>query len=163
MYAQGKYCGDGRIGHGIKTRIKPIEFAKKKVANFRDMTNHKYSRYVVDMAARHNCGIIQIEDLKGISTDNAFLKRWSYFDLQEKIKYKAKEKGIEVHTIDPKYTSQRCSSCGYIDSGNRAEQSKFKCVECDFEANADYNAAKNISTLNIEQIIEETLKERETE
>ena len=74
LYSQEKYCGNGRIGHGTKTRIKPIEFATDKVANFRDTTNHKYSKYVIDLAIKNNCGVIQMEDLEGISKDNLFFK-----------------------------------------------------------------------------------------
>lgn len=161
LLEQGKYCGDGRIGHGIKTRIKPIEKIGNKISNFRDTTNHKYSRYIVDMAAKHHCGTIQMEDLSGISKDNMFLKNWTYFDLQTKIKYKAKEKGIKLELIDPKYTSQRCSKCGYIHKDNRENQKTFKCKECGFSANADYNAAKNIATKDIDLIIEHTLELQE--
>lgn len=158
LYKQSKYCGNGRIGHGVKTRIKPIEFAKNKVSNFRDTTNHKYSKYIIDMAVKNNSGVIQMEELKGISANDAFLKNWSYFDLQQKIKYKAAEKGIEVKLIDPRYTSQRCSKCGYIHPDNRKEQKSFKCLKCGFETNADYNAARNIATKDIEYIIKESMK-----
>lgn len=158
LYAQGKYCGNGRIGHGIKTRIKPIKFSSEKVSNFRNTTNHKYSRYIVDMAIKNNCGIIQMEDLTGINKNNAFLKNWTYYDLQQKIKYKAEEVGIEVKFIDPQYTSQRCSKCGYIHKDNRPEQKTFKCQSCGFETNADYNAARNIATQDIDLIIKEQIK-----
>lgn len=161
LLEQGKYCGDGRIGHGTLTRIKPIDKAQNKVANFRDTTNHKYSRYVVDMAVKHNCGTIQMEDLTGINKNNIFLKNWSYYDLQQKIKYKAEEKGIEVVFINPKYTSQRCSNCGIIHKENRLDQKTFKCIECGFETNADYNAAKNISIKDIDRIIIEQLEKQE--
>jgi putative transposase len=160
LYQQGKYCGDGRIGHGIKTRIQPIEFATDRVANFRDTLNHKYSKYVVAMAVKHNCGTIQMEDLEGISKDNLFLKNWSYYDLQQKIEYKAKEKGIQVVKIDPQYTSQRCNKCGYIDKENRENQSTFVCKECEFKTNADFNAARNIATKDIDLIIKEQIKDK---
>jgi putative transposase len=164
LYSQGKFCSNGRIGHGIKSRIKPIDFSKNKVSNFRDTTNHKYSKYVIDMAIKNNCGIIQMEDLSGITKDkeNKFLKNWSYYDLQQKIEYKAKEKGIEVIYINPYKTSQRCSKCGYIDTNNRPKdergQSYFKCITCGFETNADFNAARNIATQNIDLIIAENIK-----
>ena len=154
---QRKYCGEGSIGHGRATRNRPIDTMSDKVANFRDTTNHKYSRYVVDMAVKHGCGVIQMEDLSGISKDNIFLKNWSYYDLQTKIQYKAKEAGIEVRLIKPAYTSQRCSKCGYIDKENREDQKTFVCKECGFQTNADYNAARNIATDGIEQIIADTL------
>lgn len=153
LLEQGKYCGDGRIGHGRVTRIKPIEKMTKKVTNFRDTANHKYSRYVIDMALKHGCGTIQMEDLSGISKNDTFLKNWSYYDLQQKIQYKAEEVGIKVRLIDPKHTSQRCSKCGHIHKDNRPDQKTFKCIECGFSVNADYNAARNIATKDIEEAI----------
>ena len=160
---QGKYCGDGRRGHGRDTRIKPIDKLSETVGNFRDTINHKYSRYIVDMAAKHKCATIQMEDLEGI-TDGAdrFLKNWTYFDLQTKIEYKAQEAGVRVVKIDPAHTSRRCSQCGYIDERNRSTQADFQCLKCGYKENADYNAARNISILNIENIIREQLeKQRE--
>jgi IS605 OrfB family transposase len=156
---QRKYCRDGSIGHGYYTRLKPVEKLSHKIANFRQTTNHKYSRYIVDLALKHNCGVIQMEDLSGINKNNLFLKNWTYNDLQQKIEYKAKAVGIEVKYINPQYTSQRCSKCGYINAENREDQAIFKCKNCGFETNADYNAAKNIATPNIEEIIKEELKE----
>jgi putative transposase len=157
VLAQGKYCGDGRIGHGIKTRIKPINFAQDRESNFRDTINHRYSKYIIKMAIKHNCGTIQMEDLEGISKNNTFLKNWSYYDLRQKIEYKAKEVGINVVLIDPNYTSQRCNKCGYIDKENRESQKSFVCKECGFEINADFNAAKNIATKDIGLIIKNSL------
>jgi len=157
LLEQGKYCGKGRIGHGTLTRLKPIDKIGNKVTNFRDTTNHKYSKYIVDMAVKHKCGIIQMEDLSNINKDNIFLKNWTYYDLQQKIKYKAEEKGIETILINPRYTSQRCSKCGCIVKDNRETQSEFECVECGFKTNADYNAARNIAIPNIDDIINESL------
>jgi len=159
---QGKYCGEGRIGHGIRTRIKPTEKISDKIARFRDTTNHKYSKYIIDEAIKNDCGIIQMEDLSGISTRSAFLKKWSYFDLQQKITYKALEVGIEVIKIAPKYTSQRCSECGHIDAENRLTQSEFECRKCGNKLNADQNASRNISIRDIDRIIEETLAIQDT-
>jgi IS605 OrfB family transposase len=163
MLEQRKYCGEGSIGHGIHTRIKPIEVMSDKVSNFRDACNHKYSRYVVDMALKHRCGVIQMENLTGISKDEVFLKNWSYYDLQQKIEYKAKEVGVKVNYIDPQYTSKRCSKCGCIHKDNRKpeeDQALFLCVSCGFKTNADYNAAKNISIPDIDKIIEQQLHEK---
>lgn len=110
------------------------------------------------MAAKNNCGTIQVEDLEGINTDNKFLKNWTYYDFQQKIEYKAKEKGIKLLKIKPNYTSQRCSKCGYIHKDNRPDQSTFICQKCGFETLADYNAARNIATKDIEKIIQNELE-----
>lgn len=160
MSIASKCVGGGRIGHGYVTRMKPLEVSRDKVAKFKDTFNHKVSKYIIDMAIRYNCGIIQMEDLSGFSgqqTDR-FLKNWSYYDLQSKIKYKAEEKGIIFNLINPQYTSKRCSKCGNIHVDNRDcknNQAKFKCVICGHEENADINAAKNISIPGIDNIIKE--------
>ena len=61
-----------------------------------------------------------------------------FFELLE---YKTNHNLIKV---DPKYTSQTCSRCGYVDKNNRVTQSRFVCKSCGFTINADINAAKNI-------------------
>ena len=159
MLKQGKWCGEGRIGHGYNTRVRPLENVSDKICRCRDTINHKYSKHLIDYAVENGCGTIQMENLKGITdTADRFLKSWSYFDLQTKIEYKAKEKGIKVVYIEPKYTSKRCSKCGYIHKDNRTEQAKFKCLSCGFEENADYNASQNIAIRDIDKIISANMK-----
>ena len=102
-----------------------------------------------------------MEDLSGISEMDTFLKDWTFYDLQQKIRYKAEDKGIEVITIKPSYTSQRCHKCGCIDKSSRHTQEKFKCTTCGYECNADVNAARNIAIKGIEKIIEQQLKVQE--
>lgn len=164
MSIASKCVGDGRIGHGYKTKMKPVDKVRDKVANFADTINHKYSKYIVDFAVKNECGTIQMEDLTGstANTNEKFLKDWSYYDLQNKIMYKAKEQGIEVVKVNPKYTSKRCNKCGNIHEDNRDcknNQAKFKCVVCGHEDNADINACKNIAIPNIDKIIDTYIKE----
>lgn len=152
----------GKSGHGRDTRTKAIDTMSEKVKNYRDTLNHKYSRYIVDFALKHNCGTIQMEDLEGITSKatESFLKNWSYYDLQSKIQYKADEVGIKVLKVKPEYTSKRCSKCGCIEAENRditKSQSKFECITCGYTENADINAAKNISIPGIDIIIKEQL------
>lgn len=151
--------GKGRKGHGYNTRVKTALQIGDKVARFRDTLNHKYSKALVDYAVKNRCGTIQMEDLKGITNKaDRFLKNWSYFDLQTKVEYKAKEQGIDVVYIKPYYTSKRCSKCGFIHEDNRTEQAKFKCLNCGFETNADYNASQNIAIKDIDKIISASMK-----
>lgn len=157
---QARYCGEGRIGHGTKTRVAPVYDAENAIANFRDTINHRYSKALIDYAVKNGYGTIQMEDLSGIqeSTGHSLrLKHWTYYDLQTKIEYKAKEAGIEVKKIKPAYTSQRCSKCGYIDKENRKTQEDFHCIRCGYKRNADYNASQNISIKNIDKIIEKEI------
>jgi IS605 OrfB family transposase len=179
-----KYCGNkndyifeddtisGRLGHGRDTKMKPVDKVRNRISNFVDTFNHKYSKYIVNFAIRNNCGTIQMEDLSGFSDQqkDKFLKNWSYYDLQDKIKSKANEVGIVVKFVLPHYTSLRCNSCGFIDYQNRDcknNQAKFECVKCEHgkidekgkgRINADINASTNIALPNIESIILEQLE-----
>jgi putative transposase len=51
-----------------------------------------------------------------------------------------------VEQIPTAYTSQRCSVCGHVASGNRKSQAVFECDACTAgQCNADVNAARNIA------------------
>lgn len=157
MLKESVVCGDGRIGHGYKKRVEPIEKLSHKVAFTRDTLNHKYSKAIVDYAVRKGCGIIQVENLTGISERNKYLKNWSYYDLQSKIEYKAKEKGIEVVRIDIMHdlATKRCCKCGAI---NEIEKD-FVCTECGFKSDINFNASQNFATKNIADIIGAKIKQ----
>lgn len=160
LQQQARYCGEGRIGHGTKTRVDAVYRAEDRIASFRDTINHRYSKSLIDYAVKNGYGTIQMEDLSSVQEDLGFPKRlrhWTYYDLQMKIINKAKEHGIAVEKINPRYTSQRCSKCGCIDEANRPSQEKFCCTSCGYTGNADYNASQNISVKGIEKIIQEEL------
>ncbi|MGW4046957.1 RNA-guided endonuclease InsQ/TnpB family protein [Streptomyces sp. NPDC004721] len=54
--------------------------------------------------------------------------------------------GTRVVKVNPAYTSQRCSACGFVTEGNRESQAVFRCkaAGCGHRDHADVNAAKNI-------------------
>jgi IS605 OrfB family transposase len=101
-----------------------------------------------------------LEDLSGIQEATAKVKRknrytmcsWSYFDLEQKLIYKARLKGSIVIKVDPHYTSQRCPICGYTDKGNRDKKKHiFICQSCGYRSNDDRIGAMNLCRLGIEQ------------
>jgi IS605 OrfB family transposase len=111
--------------------------------------NHVLSKQLVDEAKRHNCGVIRMEQLKGIrertKTWNTHLNRmvasWSFYQLQLFVQYKAEAAGLSVERVDPAYTSQTCCQCLKIGS-RRGE--KFSCIACG-DCHADINAASVIA------------------
>lgn len=158
-------AGEGSKKRGRKTFLKPVVSIGDKVARFTKLTNHRYSKYIVSLAIKNNCGTIFLEDLKGITSANTYLKNWSYFELQEDIKYKAEIAGITVIKKETPYTTRTCSQCGYIDIEN-VKQVMFKCKSCEFESVLEYNAALNIANPdfdNIENVIQARKKEIEDE
>lgn len=81
-------------GKGYKKRAAKILELGKKESRFRDTFNHKISRYVVEIAKRYDCGLIELEDFS--KTENAAFENWAYYDLESKITYKAEEEGIKT-------------------------------------------------------------------
>ncbi|WP_435186461.1 RNA-guided endonuclease InsQ/TnpB family protein [Halobellus sp. EA9] len=71
-------------------------------------------------------------------------QQWAYAKFVELVEYKLESTELFVDTVNPAYTSQRCSHCGFTHENNRDDK-EFKCLDCGYEVNADYNAAKNIA------------------
>ena len=145
--------GSGSVGHGVHCAIKPLERQDHYIHNFKENKNWHYAHFVIDEALRGGFGTIQMENLSGITKSEKLDRAWTFYSLQQKIEQLAKENGIKVRKINPEYTSQMCSRCGYISSENRKTQANFKCIACNYRKNADHNAAINISKKNIEQLI----------
>ena len=75
---------------------------------------------------------------------NRSILQQSWGKFFELLEYKLKRNGGELVKVDPKFTSQKCSCCGYISKENRESQAKFICKQCGYSINADYNASLNI-------------------
>ncbi|MEW6422044.1 MAG: zinc ribbon domain-containing protein [Deinococcota bacterium] len=57
--------------------------------------------------------------------------------------------------VDPRKTSQTCHRCGHATRSNRASQAEFRCVNCGFRTNADWNAATNIAAAGLRALQQE--------
>jgi putative transposase len=71
------------------------------------------------------------------------LQYWSYAGALKKLADRAERECFTIARVNPAYTSQRCSQCGWIDPHNRKLE-VFKCVKCHYTADADLNASLNI-------------------
>ena len=107
---------------------------------------HEVANGIVAEAVRYDCDLIVFEDLTGIreNTNAAWGHKWAFSELYEKVDYKAQKAGITVKQVGAAYTSKRCCECGFTAGENRPTRTEFCCQKCGSEANADYNAAKNI-------------------
>ena len=66
-------------------------------------------------------------------------------ELKLKTKAVAAKLGAIVAEVDPKFSSQQCSCCGYTSPLNR-DKEKFLCEECGFFSDADVQASANLLT-----------------
>jgi putative transposase len=70
-----------------------------------------------------------------------------WFEFRRQLEYKLDWTGGQLAEVDYRYTSQRCSCCGYTAKESRISQAVFVCSACGYEQHADVNAAKNILTV----------------
>ena len=84
------------------------------------------------------------KNIKQKSGLNRSILDQGWFSFKTMIEYKMKWFGGKLILVDPKYTSRKCSSCGFESSKNRKNQERFQCGSCGYSANADRNAGRNI-------------------
>ncbi|NCO11872.1 IS200/IS605 family element transposase accessory protein TnpB, partial [Candidatus Pacearchaeota archaeon] len=134
---------------GSKSAKRHLRKISKKENRFRTDANHVVTKRIVES---FNPGtVIALEKLTGIKQSTRLrkkqrkdLNKWNFFQFEQFLTYKAKARGITVEYVDARYTSQKCSVCGYISRSNRQSQAIFKCKHCGFSLNADLNASRNI-------------------
>ena len=125
----------------------------ERINNQRSDFLHKLSRMYVN-----EYDIICVEDLdvKGLIEDggnkgkhrNIHDASWSKFAFM--LSYKAQSAGRKLIPVDPRNTSQRCSSCGSIVKKELSDR-VHECPYCGFSSDRDYNAAMNILFSGMEQ------------
>lgn len=77
--------------------------------------------------------------------------------LKQEVEHIARKYDIAVSTVHASYTSKMCPICGCIEDENRPNQETFKCIECGYETNADFNAANNIKNRVNEAVLRDML------
>ena len=136
---------------GTKNAKRRLRQMRRRESRSQSDTNHCISKRLVQKAAVARKAIA-LEDLSGIRQRTTVRREhryerhsWAFSQLRQCISYKAAWAGIPVHLVDPRNTSRTCSECGHCDKANRTSQESSLCRRCGFAANADYNAALNIS------------------
>ena len=139
----------------------------------------KISKYKSRIASHINCELnkmIKEEDIEEIVREdlnwsskkkNVSRKQqnrfstWSKGVLLERLSVKLAENGIKETIVNPAYTSQVCCKCNHLGSRNGKV---FKCLNCNLNIDADFNASINtkkrkfISEINIDTPYKEVKK-----
>lgn len=167
LYSNMKFANGG---HGRTKKMQAADRFADYEKNWVQTYNHMVSKRVVDFALKHKAKYINLECLDGIGQNdlrnNYLLANWSYYQLQQYIKYKAEKYGITVRFINPYHTSQNCSCCSHWEEGQRIKQAEFICKnpECKKfgkKVNADFNAARNIA-MSTDFVEKEEKKKKKT-
>jgi len=155
-------------GKNYKKTQRKINKLKKKQINKKSDLYHKISKTLTDKFES-----IAIEDLKlknmtksskgneqkhgknirAKSGLNRSILSASFYQFVAMLQYKQTMLNEKLFVkVNPQYTSQICNRCGYKDKNNRKTQSKFKCLKCHHETNADINASENIEQRGLKSL-----------
>ena len=140
-----------------RRRIKAIGQRENRWMND---VNHCISKALVE--SNLDSTLFIIEDLSGIrsATERVLVKdryvsvSWSYYDLEQKLSYKALKKHQLVKKVDPRYTSQCCPKCGHTEKANRNKKLHiFCCKNCGYKSNDDRIGAMNLHRMGIDLLV----------
>ena len=118
--------------------------------------NHCVSKALVKSNPKHT--LFVLEDLSGVrnvtervkTKDRYVSVSWSFYDLEQKLIYKAKQNQSSVIKVDPRYTSQCCPVCGHTEKSNRNKKIHlFTCRNCGYRSNDDRIGAMNLYRMGI--------------
>lgn len=118
--------------------------------------NHQVSKALATNNPKHT--LFVLEDLSGVrnatervrTKDRYVSVSWSFYDLEQKLIYKAKQNQSVVIKVNPRYTSQCCPMCGHIEKSNRNKKIHlFTCKNCGYKSNDDRIGAMNLYRMGI--------------
>lgn len=156
---QRRMCHKKKFSSNWKKAKSRISRLQAKIARIRQDYLHKTTTFISKSHA-----MIEIEDLKvkNMSTSasgtvttpgrnirqksglNRSILDQGWGEFRRQLEYKQVWRGGWVIAVPPHHTSQTCPACSHVLAENHKTQSKFECVECGYENNADLVGALNI-------------------
>ncbi len=134
-----------------KRNIRPRDDKKYREyrKNFIDYVKNEINRLINVIVKVYKPKRIIIERLDFRSSElskrlNRMIQNFGKRYIKQKLERLQQLYGIEIVEVNPAYTSQECSSCGYVDKRNRKDTQEFECKACGNKTNAQINGAKNI-------------------
>lgn len=139
------------------TRAK-LQATYERIRNIQNDLLHKFT---TDLYHRFDTVVIEDLDVKGMQMKKKAknLHRSLFGRFRQYMEYKAEKFGKTLIIADRFYPStQRCSSCGYIKTGDEkitlsgntkygTKHHEYVCYECGYENNRDCNAVLNLLAL----------------
>lgn len=154
-YKKLAVLSDGRkIGAKLEEKIEKIsrKVQKSKGFNRALKERNEYINKEIKELDISEVKEIVVEDLKNVKKGtkgkirkefNNKLQRWVYRYFLSRLEQFCEVVGVQLHRVNPAYTSQTCFACGDIHRSNRNGEI-FECRRCGYTADADYNASLNI-------------------
>jgi putative transposase len=134
-----------RAKQGMKVRS---ERYKRYVGQLRGYVRSEIGRILNRLVETHAPAEIVVERLRFQNSNlskriNRILSKFGKAEVSRKLKDLEERFRIITTEVNPAYTSQEDSGCGYVDKLNRPRQAAFCCRWCGSKRHADVNAARN--------------------
>jgi IS605 OrfB family transposase len=145
-------------GKNYGTEIKQIvqSIRRKKPGSKSRKKAHTFRKDFINKTLKElpwtSIGTLGIENLKNLKKgkhkfrSKKFRKAiapWTYRQVMTRIPQLAQENRVRLVAVDPRNTSRTCPHCGSVARENRRGET-FKCVRCNYSADADYVGAMNV-------------------
>jgi putative transposase len=136
-------------GNRKKKIVKAIQKRHKKIKNKRKDFCHKLSRQIVD---KYRAICVEDLEINQMKESNKYMSKsihdasWRLF--MDLLSYKAEEAGRAFVKVNPAYTTQDCSECGYRVKKKLSDRT-HNCPSCGLSIDRDLNASKNILRIGL--------------
>ena len=132
----------------LKLIVERLSRRKKGSKGFQRTSEHRnnYINWSINQLNLKNIDTLVLENIKNVRKGRRTSRKmshWTYTSIFDKLEMRCEDLGVQVKYVSPTFTSQMCSSCGWIRKSNRNGK-LFKCTACGFTADADLNASINI-------------------
>lgn len=151
---------------GSKNRIK----SRKSLNRIYEKINNQRNDFLQKTSTNliRQCKIICVEDLniksmmeqKYFNAKNIADSSWGTF--VKLLEMKAENSGVQIIKVNPKNTTKMCSRCGHIQD-MPLWQRIYKCEDCNFVLDRDYNSAIDVRKKGLEQAYVETMSDFSSE
>ena len=123
---------------------------RKKGSNgFRRAQEHRknYINWALNQINWAGIGEVRFEKVRQLrfkKHTSRQMSHWAYTIIRKKVESLSETEGFRFREVENAFRSQRCSQCGRVLQSNRMGAA-FMCDRCGFSADADVNAATNLS------------------
>ena len=145
---------------GTKSAKRHLKRLNHRENRYINDVNHQLTKTLVDHYGKNT--LFVLEDLSNVTFEKKRttkqqtrdLHSWSFYDLQQKLTYKALLNQCNVITVDAAYTSQRCPKYAQITKEARDHHLHlYQCPYCGYCTNDDRIGAMNLYELGKQYLL----------
>ena len=140
---------------GTKSAKRRLRSLNRRESRWMSDVNHQLSKTLIKTYDKQTLFVLENLTQITFNTVHSHKKEhrfeyhsWSFYDLEQKLKYKAYLNTSNIVLVNAHYTSQRCPKCESINKSSRNKNiHQYICSNCGYSSNDDRIGAMNIYEL----------------